>query len=179
MPLFRREVDEVRDILTVTWSLDRPVEAVWAHLTNAQGLTEWLGIPLTFDGAVSGEIRVDHGDGYVCRSIVKRVEPINHLFEVSWQFPDEHATRIEVRLDPVDTDEGSSQLILRHAELAALRDSYAQGWVTHLAFFEASLDGTPLPLEQFWNLHATFGALDVSGDVVEFRAGSASGGGKR
>lgn len=157
MPLQQREIDEAQDTLTIAWSLAKPASAVWTHLTDPARLTEWLGDPQTFDARPGGEIRIDHGDGYVCRSIVKRVEPADYLFGVTWQFPDEHPTLVEVRIQP--SADATSVLTLRHYDLGELRDSYADGWVTHLTFFEASLNGTPLPVTEFWNLHATIVAL--------------------
>lgn len=161
MPLLRREMDQARDALTIDWRLGRSTDAVWEHLTDPAHLPEWLGQPVIFDGTPGSEISIDHGDSYICRSVVKRVEPANYLFEITWLFPDEHPTRVEVILRslPEEGAEDASMLTLRHMDLAELTDSYAQGWVTHLTFFEASLDGTPLPMDEFWNLHATIVAL--------------------
>jgi uncharacterized protein YndB with AHSA1/START domain len=161
VPLLKREIDQTRDVLTIDWRFGRSADAVWEHLTDPEHLSEWLGQPVSFDGTPGGEILIDHGDGYICRSVVKRVEPADYLFEITWLFPDEHPTQVEVvlRSPPGEGTKDASILTLRHLDLAELCNSYAQGWVTHLTFFEASLDGTSLPLDEFWNLHATIVAL--------------------
>lgn len=157
MPLQQRVSDETSDVLTVDWSLSQPAIVVWEHLTDPVNLPEWLGEPQVHDGNPGGVIRIDHGDGYVCTSIVNRIDPASFQFEVTWEFPDEPRSRVEVHIQsPSDSE---SVLTLRHLDLGDLRDSYAQGWVTHLTFLEASLNDTPLPMSEFWNLHATTVAL--------------------
>lgn len=54
-----------------------------------------------------------------------------------------------------EVDEARDILTLGHL----VRDSYAGGWVANFTFLETSLNGTPLPITEFWNLHATIVAL--------------------
>ncbi len=89
--------------------------------------------------------------------MVKEIGP-GHRFAVTWEFPEEPLSRMAVE---VDSSAGGTLLTLRHTGLGELRDSYALGWLTHLTYLEASVEGTPLPFEQFWNLHATLGRLLV------------------
>ena len=152
-----------QDDLTFEWSLDAPAEKVWNHLTNAQHLPQWLGSPVELSKKVGGEIRIQHAPDYVCTSIVKRFDPAAFHFEVSWEFPDEHETTVEVWLSPAPEDEGDGATVLnlRHLDLADLRDSYLQGWAAHLTYFEASLAGAPLPPEEFWDVYAAYGNLNA------------------
>ncbi|MGO1942982.1 MAG: SRPBCC domain-containing protein [Ancrocorticia sp.] len=159
MSLSSRDFDD--DVLTVRWDLNRTADEIWSHIVNPSYVEQWLGAPISFNTAVGGEIRIDHGDGYICRSIVQRVDAADYQFEATWHFPDEHEMIVEVSVR--ETGEDLSQLVLRHLGLGDLLGSYSRGWLTHLTFFEASLESTPLPFEQFWNLHGTFSALDVGG----------------
>lgn len=151
VPLIRtlRDVDG----LTVSWSLGHPADLVWRHLVDRGKLPQWLGLPLTWSCLEGGHVRIDHGEGYVCESLVKSVDPTGHRLEISWKFPDEHETAVAVGIEPAAA--GAARLTLVHDGLAALLESYEPGWITHLTYFEASLDGTPLPPEQFWHLHDT------------------------
>lgn len=76
---------------------------------------------------------------------------------MSWKFPDEPLSWLTFALD--DTDDGC-RLTLRHRNLGEWAPSYRIGWLTHLTFLEASFLGEPLPLGQFWNIHATLSEVD-------------------
>ncbi|MCF2586866.1 hypothetical protein [Brevibacterium sp. UCMA 11752] len=168
-------VDRPGDVLTIEWSLPHDQPSVWEHLTAAAMLHEWLGQPTTFDARVGGEIIVDHGDGYLCRSEVLSLthdggQSHGSSAEVSWEFPDEPQSRLCLRtFDPDYPDNDTSNtgdntpsaLVIQHSGLGTLIDSYLSGWLTHLTYFEASLSETPLPPEQFWPLCATFEQLCV------------------
>ncbi|MGB4779491.1 SRPBCC domain-containing protein [Microbacterium sp.] len=159
MPLIER--DTSASSLTIRWALRHPVAATWSHLRDRSRLGAWLGEPIRIDGAIGALIEIDHGQGYVCRSLVKACDPVHHSFVVSWEFPDEHETEVVVVVEPLRDASDAAQLTLVHHGLGGLLDSYADGWVTHLMFFEASLDGAPLPPEEFWSLHATVRALGL------------------
>ena len=75
---------------------------------------------------------------------------------ITWGFPDEAESAVEAVLagDGVVTE-----LEVRHTGLDGLTASYLAGWCTHLAVFEASLAGAPLPTAMFWPLHDTFARL--------------------
>ena len=143
------------DVLSIRWRLNVSPGRGLDHLTDPRHLGEWLGEPLKFEREIGGEVRVDHGDGYVCRSVIHAADGSG--FACSWKFPDEHETRIEVRFVAEGGDR--SILELRHVGLAELRASYVPGWMTHLTFFEASVEGAPIPPGQFWNLHGSFAGL--------------------
>ncbi|MCM1011328.1 SRPBCC domain-containing protein [Brevibacterium sp. XM4083] len=189
MPLRELSADSSADTLTIAWELPASPETVWAHLQNIETMSEWLGRPLTFDSRVGGEIIIDHDDSYLCRSEVLAVD--GHSAELTWSFPDEPTSRVAVsvtaELPPTDRGraprdaeastaevgaaeantsaaDAPSVLVLRHAGLGDLIDSYRTGWIAHLSFFEASLAGTPLPSSQFWPLCATVDRLLERGD---------------
>lgn len=152
MPLIHAHRDT--DMLTVSFALGHPAEPVWRHLVDREQLARWLGRPLTWNCVAGGRVRVDHGEGYICESRVKLVDPTGHRLEMTWKFQDEPQTAVAVSIEP-GTD-GASTLRLDHEGPAGLLASYEPGWITHLTYFEASLDGTPLPPGQFWHLHDTF-----------------------
>lgn len=167
MPLRRLDVNLPDDALTVSWELPHPRETVWSHLQNPETLREWLGRPLVFDTRIGGEIIIDHADDYLCRSEVLSVSEFESA--LSWTFPDEPSSRISLSLSAADPTErtedvevaaeNATVLTLEHFGLGPLIESYATGWLTHLTFFEASLNGTPLPDSQFWPLCATVDRL--------------------
>lgn len=188
MPLRELSADSSANTLTIAWELPASPETVWAHLQNVETMSEWLGRPLTFDSRVGGEIIIDHADSYLCRSEVLTVD--GHSAELTWSFPDEPTSRVAVTVTAAatPTDRGPapqaaeaqnaaartadappaadapSVLVLRHAGLGDLIDSYRTGWIAHLSFFEASLGGAPLPSSQFWPLCSTVDRLLERGD---------------
>ncbi|GII97749.1 hypothetical protein Slu03_01270 [Sediminihabitans luteus] len=143
--------------LTIVWGVTHDRDRAWRGLTDPSLVPRWLGEPLGWDLAVGGRVDVDHGSGAVSRSEVLRLEP-PALLEMTWDFPDEPRSR--VRVDLVHDDPARTCLTLEHVALRDdLVDDYRAGWMTHLSYFEAALDGTSLPRQQFWNLHASFAAL--------------------
>lgn len=170
------QVDRPGDVLSIGWLFPQTQSSVWTHLTTSENVHEWLGRPTTFDTRVGGEIIVDHDDGYLCRSEVLSVthdDDPSHTgrVELSWEFPDEPPSRVSLRIFDSDnrSDDGTSHtpsagLVLQHFDLGTLIDSYVAGWLTHLTYFEASLEGRPIPPGQFWALCATFDQLRDSAD---------------
>lgn len=159
MPLVRA-VASVGDV-ELDWHVAADRGAVWRALTEPAMLRQWLGTVLALDVRAGGRIAVDHGGGYVCESEVRRVTPRERL-AMSWRFPDEHPTELAVELADVPAPGGevtACGLVLRHTGLGDLAAGYRLGWVVHLTYLEAAVAGTPLPLGQFWHLHATVGVL--------------------
>lgn len=129
-----------------------PVDTVWRCLTDPSMLVQWLGEAATAEPVAAGSrLVVDHGDGYLCSSTVLEVDP-GALLAITWKFPDEPETAVTVRLAAED---GGCRLLLSHAGLGELTESYAVGWLVHLSYLEAAALGAPLPTSQFWNLHST------------------------
>lgn len=157
MPLAELTVAPSR--LRVDWTFQSGPRVVWAHLTDPDTLHEWLGRPAVCELLPGGRVVVDHGDSYLCTSTVLEVEAGSHL-AITWQFPDEPESALDVWLEAADD---GTRLQLKHTGLGELTTSYAPGWLTHLTYLEASLDGKPLPGSQFWNLYATLAKLHGTG----------------
>lgn len=169
MPLLTSSRDA--DGIVLTWDLARPAAEVWQHLTSRQHLPHWLGQLVSGTLDEGRTVVVDHGEGYLCTSLVDRVEP-GRALGMSWDFPDEPTSHLRVTLEASDVEEPAEpsehpteptargcRLTLRHTGLGDLGTSYLPGWITHLTFFEASLAGTHLPPEAFWPLCATLQTL--------------------
>lgn len=66
---------------------------------SATRLSLWLGQCIECDVRSDGRLVVDHGDGYLCRSVVTEAhEP--HRLAMTWEFPDEPESRIGIELRP-------------------------------------------------------------------------------
>ncbi|WP_203925059.1 SRPBCC family protein [Rugosimonospora africana] len=154
MPLTKLETSTN---VSVTWRIESPPSRVWACLTDAHLLSQWLG------DLVEGAVRpgavfvIDHGGDYRCRStVVEHAEPEALAF--TWSFPDEPDS--EVLFDLYGTLD-ATQLSLRHKGLGDLAASYRDGWCVHLSYLEAAALGAPLPRAMFWCLHGTISQLNV------------------
>lgn len=143
--------------LVVTWVLPAGPGSVWSHLTDPGRLVEWLGRARVCELRPGGRVVVDHGDGYLCSSAVTAVEVGSHL-AMTWQFPDEPETALDLRLQ-AEGDGDGCRMVLEHRGLGELSSSYAPDWLTHLTFLEASVEGHPLPGSQFWSLFTTLSQL--------------------
>jgi uncharacterized protein YndB with AHSA1/START domain len=131
---------------------------VWAAWTEPAILSLWLGTAIECDIRVGGRLVVDHGEGTFSRSEIAEADA-PHRLVMTWDFPDEAPSRLFVSVAPAD--EGSF-LTLTHEHLGALDRSYESGWITHLTFLEAAAFGDPIPISQFWKLHATVEALSAA-----------------
>ncbi|MFT2693478.1 SRPBCC domain-containing protein [Clavibacter zhangzhiyongii] len=138
-------------VVWISWSFARSPDAVWSALTDPAAIARWLGDPVTCDIRPGGELVVDHGDGVRSRSDMSAAEPPHHL-AMTWAFPDEPTSEVTFTIRAHDD---GAVLELAHAVIADLADSYRVGWLTHLTYLEAVVDGDPLPASQFWKLHAT------------------------
>jgi uncharacterized protein YndB with AHSA1/START domain len=153
MGLLTRDVGAT---LSITWQLELEAESTWRHLVDLDSWPAWIGSPIAGSLQSGAQLVVDHGDGYLCTSDVESVEA-GHQLVMSWSFPDEHRTWLELTVSSSGPDE--SVVVLGHHELGALSTSYSVGWLVHLAYFEASAMGSPLPMSQFWRIHQTLHAL--------------------
>lgn len=153
MPLTSITTDN--DVLSISWSFAVTVESVWAGFEDREVLSQWLGRPSNWDTTPGGTLVVDHGGGYISRSVVTEADPPRRL-SMSWEFPDEPGSRITVTLRP---EEAGTRMVLVHHDLGNLMNSYGPGWSTHLTYLEAAVSGAPLPPSQFWPLHATLERL--------------------
>ena len=154
MPL--NQVCESAD-LTLTWRIDVPRARVWQCLTDAVLLGQWLGELVSGAVEAGSDFVVDHGDGYCCRSTVVTCAEPSRL-ELTWHFPDEPASQVDVELEEAD---GTTDLRLVHRGLDDLAESYRDGWCVHLSYLEAASLGTPLPRSMFWRLHGTVARINA------------------
>ena len=104
-------------------------EDLWASLTEPERVARWLG-PLYGDLRVGGRYEVRMGDDVPdsaenATGEILACDPPRHL-AVSWVFPTEVVTRVEVDVRPGDA---GAVLVLRHVDLedAAAR-GYGGGW---------------------------------------------------
>ena len=140
--------------VTVSWSFQAPIAAVWRGLTDPALLPQWLGTVVEIDIRTGGRLVIDHGQGQLSRSEVTEAEA-PHRLTMTWEFPDEPRSRVAVELR--ESDEGAAaKLTHTGPDLAA---SYGPGWTTHLTYLEAAVQGETIPPSQFWKLYATFAAL--------------------
>lgn len=147
--------------LTIGWTLHASAASVWAHLADRDKLPQWLGKVVEGDLSPGGTIVVDHGEDYLCTSIVADMVPEQRL-AMSWEFPDEQESALTLELTQLGAAD-EILLTLAHRSLGELTTSYVPGWLAHLTYLEASLAGHPLPRLEFWNLTATLTALYAHG----------------
>lgn len=153
MPLSAISIDD--GALVVVWEFSLPAEAVWAGFVDPTLLSQWLGQSIECDVRPGGRLVIDHGEGYLSRSVVTvATEP--HRLAMTWDFPEEPESRIGIELR---SSEAGTLLELAHQGLGDLVGSYGPGWVTHLTFLEAAAAGVPIPMSHFWKLHGTFQSL--------------------
>ncbi|PPF64189.1 hypothetical protein C5E11_05745 [Clavibacter michiganensis] len=142
-------------VVSLAWSLDAPPERVWSAWTDPTLLPQWLGAAVECDIRAGGLLVVDHGEDTLSRSeILDAAKP--HRLQLTWEFQNEAPSRLSITLEGADD---GTQLHLVHSQLGSLEKSYEAGWMTHLTFLEAAVEGDPLPISQFWKLHDTFRAL--------------------
>ena len=162
MPLvgYTRDTEAV----SITWKLARSTPDVWRHLTSERHLPEWLGHARRGGFSTGDTLVVDHGDGYLCTSVVHTLDD-DRTLGMTWDFPDEPPSRLLVTVEPVANEQDAEEqclLHLRHTELDDLTGSYLPGWITHLTHFESSLDTAPLPTQAFWQLYETHHQLTAT-----------------
>lgn len=165
MPLLRREDHPEEGWTHIEWSLRRPPAEVWQNVKDPTVLPRWMGRAVKFEPVLGGDILIDHGDDTVCRSEMLAVES-GRSFTISWEFPGEPTSQLSVELLALDqqvptaqidpgANEPATVISIRHEGLGDLLHSYAAGWMAHLTYFEAAVEGTDMPWAQFWNLTAT------------------------
>ena len=141
----------------VTWLLPAAPESAWKGLTDPAMLAQWLGQPLECDLRPGGQLVIDHGEGFLSRSIVAEANP-PHRLAMTWTFPEEPESHVTFTLSPGPS---GSSLELVHRQLGSLSADYGPGWITHLTYLEAAIAGRPLDMAHFWRLHSTFTVLSA------------------
>jgi uncharacterized protein YndB with AHSA1/START domain len=153
MPLV--QIHETLDV-ELEWRIEAPRERVWACVTNADLLTQWLGELVSGSIEAGSTFVINHGDDYSCRSVVVSCAEPSRL-DFTWRFPDEPPSSVTLELAEMDH---TTVVRLRHSSLGHLAGSYVDGWCVHLSYLEAAALGTPLPASMFWRLHGTMATLN-------------------
>ncbi|WP_052462367.1 SRPBCC domain-containing protein [Nigerium massiliense] len=148
MPIVNSAVDA--DGCRVRWRFGAPADLVWDGLTDRVWLRRWLGAVVSGEVALGETVVIDHGDGQRSESRVLTAEPGSAL-ELTWSFPDEPMSRVEVTLDA--EGEGGTTLTLTHRGLGELASGYRVGWHVHLLYLSAALRASPMALDRFWEVH--------------------------
>ena len=146
--------DPIEGVCWLRWAFDLDPATVWTGLTDPVWLRRWLGTPrgafaLGEASGVGVTVTVEHGDAQVQRSTVRVCLPPRRL-EVSWEFPGEATSVVDVRLAPAAS---GTELTLTHTGLAHLARDYAIGWHAHLLYLAAALRASPMALDRFWDVH--------------------------
>ena len=143
---FTRIGDDV--LATISLILDNRVEEVWAALTEAERLPQWLA-PGQIEPREGGAARLDFADsGTVIDSEVTLWRPLHEL-EYSWSQPGEPRRPIRWSLEPI----GPETRLELHVTTPAGEDAAraAAGWAAHLEMLAATLAGAQIkfPFEVF------------------------------
>ena len=139
--------DDAEGVCWLRWSFDLDPAMVWEAITDPIWLRRWFGTPSgTF--APGGVVEVLHGSEELLQRSVVRVCVPERRLEVSWEFPDEPVSIVDVRLQE-DADGPGTELTLTHTGLGPAARDYAIGWHAALIFLAAALRASPMPLEDF------------------------------
>lgn len=63
------------DTLVLTWRVASEVEKTWAAITDPALAAQWLGTVIDGDLGTADHVVIDHGDGYLCRSMLIHRDP--------------------------------------------------------------------------------------------------------
>jgi uncharacterized protein YndB with AHSA1/START domain len=143
---FTRDGQTVRARLHLM--LDNHLDEVWAALTRADQLVQWLA-PGDIELCVGGRARLNFTDsGIVIDSTVSAIKSPN-LLEYSWSGPGEPVRPVRWELEPVGAAVGLTLTLGVPADEDAGRS--AAGWAAHLDMLAAALAGVPIkfPFELF------------------------------
>ena len=116
--------------------IDAGPEAVYAHLTEREGLLRWMGVAVTSDPVAGGELTWTHQNGATMIGRFVDLDPPRRVvFSYGWKddlmgVPPE-STTVEILLDPIA---GATQLRLTHRLLPPdSADPHRHGWAHFLA----------------------------------------------
>ena len=153
MPLTSIATDN--DVLAISWFFAVPADSVWTGFEDREVLSHWLGRGIEVNVSAGGTLVVDHGEGYISRSVITEADRPQRL-SMTWEFPDEPDSRVTITFH---SEDAGTRMDFAHHDLGDLMNSYGPGWITHLTYLEAAVNGAPVPLSQFWPLHATVETL--------------------
>jgi uncharacterized protein YndB with AHSA1/START domain len=119
-----------------------PVKAVWAHLTTAAGLVQWIGPDATADPVPGGELRWTHPDGSTVAGRFLEVVPHRRVvFSYGWEdgrmgVPG-GSTRVEI--DLIEKDGATLLRLVHHGLPPETVDDHELGWSYFLGVLRDAL----------------------------------------
>jgi uncharacterized protein YndB with AHSA1/START domain len=118
-------------------SYGKPIERVWAAITTAERLADWLGQSAEVDLRPGGKLAITVPGGYVMELRITRLEA-PYLLEVAWDI-DGRDTAVRFELAP--TTRGCA-LTLTHSGLATkgIGPGVRAGWHAHLEGLADSIE---------------------------------------
>lgn len=129
-------------------TLENLREEVWAALTDADKIVDWLA-PGTIEPQVGGAVKLNFTDsGIVIDSVVSAFDRPKAL-EYSWSGPGEPDRPIRFELEPIGAATGLTLTLSVPDGEDAGRS--AAGWAAHIDMLAAALAGAPIkfPFEVF------------------------------
>ncbi|HJX79781.1 SRPBCC domain-containing protein [Glutamicibacter sp.] len=136
------------------WQYPVRTDQLWDALTQGAQLSKWLGEPRLANFEVGQLVEIQHATDYWCTCLIQRCDPAKLLI-MTWKFPDENLSMLELRLAGNST---GTKLSLIHSQLSDQATNYFTGWQTHLQYLEDLLCGSPRPMADFWSLYEKLAA---------------------
>lgn len=112
-------------------SIAAPVDVVWALVSTADGLNEWMSVEATLDLRPGGTIRWVHDNGWVVAGEIVEVVPMRRLaFTYGWEaggFPvPVGSSVVTIELEPVPA---GTRVAVRHRGLTdEMARQHTEGW---------------------------------------------------
>ena len=117
-------------------NINAPIERVFALLTEAEGLAQWMAVTATAELRPGGELRWTHENGATMIGRYVEIDaPTRVVFSYGWEgdlmgVPPESST-VEIRL--IET-EGTTEVLLEHRDLPEdTAPDHEHGWKHFLA----------------------------------------------
>lgn len=136
------------------WQFPVTTDQVWHAWTQGAQLSKWLGEPRLANFEVGQVVEIQHAPDYWCTCLIQRCEP-GKLLIMTWKFPDENLSMLELRLIGNST---GTKISLVHSQLSDQATNYLTGWQAHLQYLEDLLCGTPRPMTDFWSFYEKLAA---------------------
>ncbi|HEX4736630.1 MAG TPA: SRPBCC family protein [Allosphingosinicella sp.] len=149
--------------------LKKPVDAVWAALTEPEQIARWL-TKAEVEPRVGGRFHLDFHDGAsIVDGRILRYEP-PRLLETSW--PEKNANGDSLlRFELFPTEQGTKLVLTHRLDAGGDLADFASGWHWHLDALDKALEGETVPFdEQRWRLlrkvyQMTLPAREVAADA--------------
>ena len=141
----------------ITRALDNTPLEVWAALTQAEYLVNWLA-PGAIDPRPGGRAVLNFVDsGIIINSEVSRIEP-PRVLEYSWSAPGEPPRPLRWEVEP--TPDGTQLTLTLLSPAGEDAGRACAGFAAHLDMLAAALAGVPVkfPFERFKTLRDAFRA---------------------